>query len=284
MYYLGIDAGGTKCSARLTDKSGAIIGTGLSGPANMRLGVDTVFNSIMACSTQAIAQAGLDETSTKKIRAGMGIAGIGRKGAQEELTAKGFPFAKTSIDSDANIANLGAHSGGDGGTVTIGTGSIAIGRVGGKNIRMGGYGFPISDEGSGAYIGLQAIRITLRASDGRVDHSDLTKTLFDKYGRETAAIVDWMDIASATEYAVLAPMVVEAAEAGDFHGRLITNHSAWHIEMMIRGLYKVGIERCTLAGGLAPRLEPWLAPDIRMKLVPPYGDTLDGALWLARQS
>ena len=197
---------------------------------------------------------------------------------------QGFPFAKTSIDSDANIANLGAHSGGDGGTVTIGTGSIAIGRVGGKNIRMGGYGFPISDEGSGAYIGLQAIRITLRASDGRVDHSDLTNTLFDKYGRETAAIVDWMDKASATEYAVLAPMVVEAAEAGDFHGRLITNHSAWHIEMMIRGLYKVGIERCTLAGGLAPRLEPWLAPDIRMKLVAPYGDTLDGALWLARQS
>ena len=38
MYFLGIDAGGTKCRARLVNAKGDILGHGLSGPANVRVG------------------------------------------------------------------------------------------------------------------------------------------------------------------------------------------------------------------------------------------------------
>ncbi len=280
---MGVDAGGSKCSARLADASGHIIGRGLSGPANINTGIGNVFSTILEATSQAISEAKLDTQAIPTIRASIGVAGIGREGAKAALQAQEFPFHSTNIYTDGFIANTGAHSGADGGIVIIGTGSIAIGRLGGKNIRIGGYGFPISDEGSGAYIGLRAIRITLRASDGRILHSDLTRQLFQKFGRKTHGIIAWMDKATAADYAVLAPIVVEAAEAGDRQGRMIIRHAANHIDLMVCGLYKSGVPRCALLGGLAPKIKPWLSPDTSAKLVKPDGDALDGALWLARQ-
>ncbi len=282
MYYLGIDAGGTSCRARLTDAEGRIIGEGLSGPANANIGIANVFASVQDAYQQAVAEAKLSPADVATIAAGLGIAGINREGAKQELQAQAFPFKSTAIDNDAVIANMGAHSGQDGGIVIVGTGSIAIGRVKGVDVRAGGYGFPISDEGSGAYIGLQALRITLRTSDGRISHSELTKHLFETYNSDTHEIVVWMDNAKAADYAALAPIVLKAAETGDRHGRLITRHAANHIDSMVRTLYNAGVPRCSLLGGLAPSIEPWLAPDIRAELIKPEGDALDGALLLAR--
>ncbi|WP_371398173.1 BadF/BadG/BcrA/BcrD ATPase family protein [Fretibacter rubidus] len=282
MYFLGIDAGGTKTKARLSDADGKVLGESTAGPGNMRLGTATVIAAITEAYENVCRDAGLNAEAVKMIKAGMGIAGIGRPGAMAEMTATTFPFKQTTITNDADIANIGAHNGQDGGIVSIGTGSIGIAKVGGKELRMGGYGFPISDEGSGAYIGLQAIRITLRASDGRLEHSDLTRSVLEKFGSDTQAIVDWMDRATATEYATMAPQVVNAAETGDYHGRLITNHAAWHVEIMVRGLFGLDVPNVALLGGLAPRIEPWMSPDIRLKLSKPQGDALNGALWLAK--
>ncbi len=284
MYYLGIDAGGTSCRARLTNAAGHIIGQGLSGPANASIGILNVFAAIQEAYQQATAEAKLSAKDVASVHAGMGVAGISREGAKEDLQAQAFPFRSTCIHNDAFIANMGAHSGQDGGIVIVGTGSIAIGRVKGKDVRAGGYGFPVSDEGSGAYIGLQAIRITLRTSDGRISHSELTQHLFKKYNNQTHEIVRWMDKATAADYAALAPIVLEAAESGDRHGRLITRHSANHIDSMVRSLFNAGVPRCALLGGLAASIEPWLAPDIRAEIVKPEGDALDGALLLARQA
>ena len=283
MYFLGIDAGGTSCRAQLIDASGHIVGRGLSGTANLNIGTTAVFSTIMEAAQQAIKEAGLEAKAVSTIRAGMGIAGVERKGARQELLAHSFPFHSTKIKNDAFIANIGAHSGRDGGIAIVGTGSIAVGRLHGKDIRIGGYGFPISDEGSGAYIGLQAIRITLRVSDGRILHSELTNKLFKEFNSQTHEIVSWMDQASASDYAALAPLVVKAAEAGDRHGRLITRASSNHIDVMIRGLFKLGVPRCSLLGGLSGIIEPWLSPDVRAKLSPPDGNALDGAILLARE-
>jgi glucosamine kinase len=68
---------------------------------------------------------------------------------------------------DAVIACIGAHGGRDGGIVIIGTGSAGLALVEGRVVKVGGYGFPISDEASGADLGLQALRMALRAHDGR---------------------------------------------------------------------------------------------------------------------
>ncbi len=283
MYYLGVDAGGTKCRARLTNLAGQVIGQGISGPANAHIGIDNVFSALMEAAQSAARAAGLNAVDVKNIQAGIGVAGISRTGAKQALLGCGFPFQSTNIHTDGHIANLGAHSGRDGGVVIIGTGSIAIGSAGGKNIRIGGYGFPISDEGSGAYMGLQAIRITLRASDGRLTHTDLTNTVLQKFNGQIPAIISWMDKAAASDYAALAPYVVKAAKDGDRHGRLIAHHSVKHIDLMVRGLRRQEVPRCALLGGLSAIILPWLSAGSRAFLSKPDGDALDGALLLARK-
>src|SRR5215472_14134907 len=165
--YLGVDGGGSRCRARLEDDAGRVLGEGNSGPATTRLGVDKAWRSIMHACTAAADQAGLARDEFSRINAGVGIAGLGRRGAEAALNEIVHPFASVRFVSDGLAACLGAHSGADGAIVVAGTGSIGVGLIGGCELRFGGYGFPISDEGSGADIGLQAIRLALRAADGR---------------------------------------------------------------------------------------------------------------------
>ena len=152
-YFLGIDAGGSNCRARLIDAAGATIGEGRSGTANARIGIDALYDTLKDTADQAVAQAGLTPSQRAQIRAGMGIAGITRPGVREALGELDFGFASVAYATDAQIANLGAHGGEDGAILIIGTGSAAQLRVHGEDFTIGGYGFPISDEGSGAALG-----------------------------------------------------------------------------------------------------------------------------------
>ena len=63
---------------------------------------------------------------------------------------------------------LGAHEGRPGAIVAAGTGSVGEAlRRDGLRVAVGGWGFPVGDEGSGAWLGLRAMRETHRAIDGR---------------------------------------------------------------------------------------------------------------------
>jgi hypothetical protein len=107
---------------------GAVLGEGRSGTANARIGIKALYDTLKDTAGQAITQAGLDAGQRARIRAGMGIAGISRPGIREALEQLDFGFA-TAYASDSLIANLGAHGGGDGAILIIGTGSAAQLRV-----------------------------------------------------------------------------------------------------------------------------------------------------------
>ncbi|UWU25197.1 N-acetylglucosamine kinase (plasmid) [Rhizobium sp. CB3060] len=283
-YFLGIDGGGTGCRARIEDAAGAVLGQGLSGPATTRLGIDEAWASIARAFGAAIEEAGLSPSDIVHIHAGFGLAGIGRKGALEALRAIKHPFASIDFVSDGEGACLGAHSGRDGAIVIAGTGSIGLGFVEGRHLRVGGYGFPISDEGSGADLGLKAVQLALRANDGRHEKTALLAEIMQRFQNDPMEAVAWMDRASATDYAALAPMVMRHADQGDAAGRRIVQNAAEHIDTLIRTLFDKGAPRVSLLGGLSSPLEPWLAPDVRRRLKPIDGDAVSGAIILARKS
>lgn len=280
--YLGIDAGGTHTRARLVSDSGKTLGTGEAGPANSRIGLDKAFHEIELAYTQAIEAAGLSATYIGSIRAGLGIAGLNRRGALEGLRAQVFPFASIAFASDAAIACLGAHAGEDGGVVIVGTGSIGFAWVVGQPVIVGGYGFPISDEGSGADLGLRAIRQSLWARDHRIAPSAMTKEILERFSDSAGEIVTWMETASATDYAVFAPLVMEHASRGDSVAEPIVQDAARSVDRLIRVLFERGAPHCCLMGGLSDVLYDWLAVGLRKRLRAPLGDSLDGALLLAR--
>ncbi|HSI04295.1 MAG TPA: BadF/BadG/BcrA/BcrD ATPase family protein [Myxococcota bacterium] len=279
--YLGVDAGGSHCRARLTDESGKVLGTGTSGPANTRMGIEPLHARLLETCAQATTTANLAAGDIAKVHVGMGIAGINRMGAKAKLRALPFPFASLSLTSDAVIANLGAHLGADGATLILGTGSVGIIKLGEDSISIGGYGFPISDEGSGAALGLSAIRHALRALDGRSRSTPLSQEVTRQFDHVTARMVAWMDEATPADYATFAPLVMDYAENGDEIARSIVSEAAGHVERFIETIYARGATRLSLAGGLSSRMRPWLRARIVDKLSPPLGDPLDGALLLA---
>ncbi|MER9441687.1 N-acetylglucosamine kinase [Mesorhizobium sp. M0340] len=283
-YFLGVDGGGTGCRARIEDEAGTVLGQGLSGPATTRLGIEAAWASVAKAFGAAIKEAGFTATKIARIRAGVGLAGIGRKGSLEAFRAISHPFASLDFVSDGVAACLGAHSGQDGAIVIAGTGSIGLGFVEGRDLRVGGYGFPISDEGSGADLGLKAVQFALRAHDGRHERTALLAEVMQRFKDDPFEAVAWMDRASATDYAAMAPMVIRHADQGDPAGRRIVQGAAEQIDTFVRVLFEKGAPRVTLLGGLSSPLEPWLAPDVRRRLKPADGDAVSGAIILARKS
>lgn len=280
-WYLGIDAGGSHCRARLADARGTIVGTGQAGPANTRVGLAPLVATLEDVVGQALAAAGLDQGARAAVSAGMGIAGLSRAGVAAALEDVPFGFARIALATDAHIANLGAHRGADGATLILGTGSVAQLRVAGADFTVGGYGFPISDEGSGAALGLSAMRHALRALDGRTTRTPLALAIAARFGHAVPQAVAWMDRATPADYAALAPIVIQHAEANDLIARSIVEEAATHVERFIETIFERGAPACALLGGLAPHLRPWLRARTVARLAEAQGDALDGALLLA---
>jgi glucosamine kinase len=282
--FVGVDGGGTGCRARIEDADGCLLGTGIAGPAALRLGIDRALAEVEKACRAALEEAGLDPNALRSAHAAVGLAGVGRKGALEQLVLRPHPFGSVVYANDATIACIGAHGGRDGGIVIVGTGTVGFGTVAGREVRVGGYGFPISDEGSGADLGLHAIRLALRAYDERAVGTSLTRDVMMRFHNDPFEAVAWMDQATATDYATFAPLVMRHADTGDPVARRVVRDAAEQIDDLVRRLSECGASRVALLGGLASSMQPWLAPDVQRRLVPIEGDAVDGALRLARRA
>lgn len=280
--YIGVDGGGSGCRARIADRCGNMLGQGKGPPAALRLGIDASLAAIGGACAIAAADAGLPANALGQMDAVIGLSGIGRKGVLEVLMARPHPFRTVRYVSDATIACLGAHRGCDGGVVIIGTGSVGLAMIRGREIRVGGYGFPISDEGSGAALGLDALCMALKAHDGRIPKTGLASELMRRFQNDAFEMVAWMDDATATDYAMFAPLVLDFAAQGDVAAQRIVHEAAQEIDGIANRLFQCGTQRLALLGGLVQRMKSFLAPDIRARLVPSMGDAIDGALLLAR--
>ena len=265
--FVGVDGGGTGCRARIEDAKGNLLGSGIAGPAALRIGVDRALAQVEKACRAAAEDAGLKADALRSMHAAVGLAGVGRKGALEELLLRPHPFCSVNYAHDATIACNGA---------------LAV--VDGREVRIGGYGFPISDEGSGADLGLHAIRMALRAYDERAVGTSLTRDVMLRFHNDPFEAVAWMDHANATDYATFAPLVMRHADSGDPVARRIIREAAEQIDELVRQLCEFGAPRVALLGGLATSMQPWLAPDVQRRLVPVEGDAVDGALHLARRA
>ena len=261
--YLGIDGGGTRCRARIEDENGRVLGEASVGPATTRMGLEKVWRSILEATEAAAAQGGLTREDFAQMHAGIAVAGFYRRGAEAALKASAHPFASISFISDGLAACLGAHSGANGAIVVAGTGSVGVGLLESREIRLAGYGFPVSDEGSGADIGLQVVRLALRAADRRHELTPLLSEVLGAFDDDPHQAVAWSEEASPADYAAFAPIVVRHANEGDAVGRRIVERAADAIGELLELFLARGIDRLSLVGGLADALAPWLTPDLR---------------------
>jgi glucosamine kinase len=278
---LGIDGGGTVTRGRLTDIASKVLGHGTAGPANLRFGIEPSFGAVFAVTEQCLASASLSRDEVKRIVACLALAGASEPTELAAAKKHVHPYRKLVITTDAHAACVGANAGKDGGAVIVGTGAIGCAIVQGAEYRCGGWGFPVSDEGSGAWLGCEAIRRVLWAHDGRIGWSACLRALFTEFQSDPHRIVHWMTTARPRDFARFAPLVFEHAPSDAVAAELVRS-AAGHIDQLALRLLELGAPRLSLVGGLADKIEPFLAAGVKEHLMPPAADAVSGALALAR--
>jgi len=277
-----VDGGGTRCRVRLCSALGKKLGEAAAGPANIRLGRDPTFGAVLHATMQCLGQAGLSPSDLGRVVACLALAGASEPSHLAAAQSYPHPFRKAVVVPDAQAACVGAHRGRDGGVIVIGTGTIAWAELKGRHYRVGGWGLPISDEGSGAWLGVEALRRVLWAHDGRIAWTGLLRALFERFDCNPHAIVNWASRAAPRDFGSLAPAIIEHASREDPAATELSRLAAGHVDDLAARLVAFGASRISIVGGLAAPMEPWLSSATRLRLVPPAGDALAGALRLAR--
>ncbi len=213
---IGIDAGGTKTVGLLADESGRTLaecrGSGANLQVHGELEVEKVLHGIIeelgsdrAVSALCLGIAGVDRPHDQEV-----IRGILRRLGHRE---------RARVVNDAVIALVAGSPDRVGIVLLAGTGSIAYGQDRhGDSARSGGYGFLLADEGSGYWLGHQALRAAIRASDGRGEDTLLRPYVFEAMAVESVdGLIPRVYETGLAKHtiAALAPLVQKASDAGD---------------------------------------------------------------------
>jgi glucosamine kinase len=282
--FLGVDAGGTHCRARLVDQDGHVLGSGRAGPANLTLGIERAHRAIMAASAEALAVAQLGRSALRRTHAGMGVAGIDDPRLAKAVEHCRFGFASVTLRSDAITACLGAHGEQDGGLLILGTGSQGVVRSGRRFHRVGGWGFMISDQGSAAVLGHTALRRALLAHEGVIPASPFTRRLMRRFDKDPKKMLPWVRQATPGQWGEISPLVFAAADKGDPVASQLVADAVADVERLLQRMRELGARRIALVGGLADIYAGRLPRRWTRWLVQPQRDALAGAIDLARQT
>ena len=279
-WFIGVDGGATRCRARLRDGAGVKRAEATGAAANIHVDFAAAVEVLRGVLGEILSKGGLSESDRPGVAIGFGLAGLNDAGDAEAVVAAFPGFALVRAANDATAACIGAHAGEDGGLVIAGTGSAAIARVGGRETIVGGRGFTLGDDGSGARIGLEALRAATRAADGLGPMSALTADILAAFDQDVVAMLRWARTARPGDFGGFAPRVFSHAGAGDAIALGIVAAAAAAIATLTRRAVELGALRMALVGGAGEALRPALEPGIAALLRRPLFDATDGAILL----
>ena len=297
MHVLGIDAGGTKTVCLLADARGTILAHGRGPGANLHvageLGGEKVLHEVMALA--------LADRPVPPAAICLGIAGVDRE--DEAATVRAIMRrishnARVLVVNDALIALVAGARDAPGIVIIAGTGSIVYGRnAAGESARAGGWGHMVGDEGSGYWIGREAVAAVMRAADGRGPRTRLTDEILAHFGVADASrlprIVYDREVPRMS-VAALGPIIQDVAAAGDTVAAGILERAAEELVLAAQSVaarLEMRGDAFTfhLAGGVF-QVVPSLAADVsrRLREVAPRSrvqlladEPAVGAVWLA---
>jgi N-acetylglucosamine kinase-like BadF-type ATPase len=217
---LGVDGGGTKTRAIITDAKQRVVGEGTAGPSNpLRVGIGSAASAIREAIDKACAEAGVQRADI--VAAEIGLAGVRRGDLRSRMreALSGLGIHSIDVVTDADIALFGATEGEPGLVIIAGTGSICCGlNAQGKHVCAGGWGPLAGDEGSGSWIARRALQAMARGSDGRGTETILGTTACSYFNVATTddlLIAIYAPGMTNDRMAGFCKYVIEAAQDGD---------------------------------------------------------------------
>jgi glucosamine kinase len=286
--FIGVDGGGTKTKVHIEHTNRELIAEGRGGPSAIRLSVEKGWQAILETINEALSHTDISLDNNKyHFHAGMGLSGCEVPEDREAFVNFTHPFTTLRLESDAYCACVGAHDGADGAIIIVGTGSVGYQIEGDKHTKTGGWGFPHSDEGSGAWLGLELCSITLKWLDGRISPSPLLEAVYQHFDNDLPKLIMWATRGKQTDFASLVPILIEYTKKNDPWAIKLIQHAADEIDNIGAAQDKeiVGEDSlpCSLFGGIAPFIEPLLGNQLRSRLTPRKHDATDGAIIMIRR-
>ncbi len=295
--YLGIDGGGTQTTCAVGDDHNVLASAVAGGSNLVRLGEHEARANLHDAITRACDAACVRPDMVQA--AVVGIAGASVPPVKETVATMVRVLVPGDIEvvGDMVIAMEAAFAGLPGVVVISGTGSVAFGRnQHGEAARAGGWGYAISDEGSGQWVGRNAVAAIMRALDCG-EATALLRAILDAWRLDSLeAILQKANASPPPDFAQLFPTVEAAARAGDHIAQHLLDSAGSELarlaHVVIERLY-AGDEaiRVAIGGGVFAhsqyvRRAFWRGlrgrcPNaaVNFKIVQP----VTGALWMARR-
>lgn len=218
MVVLGIDAGGTRTVGLLADETGAVLASARGPGANLQSAGELEVEKVL----HQIVEDALGDSAARPASICLGMAGVDRPGDADTIRgilARIGYRARVLVVNDALVALEAGLPGAPGIVIISGTGSIAYGRdTKGQAARAGGLGYVLSDEGSGYWLGREALRAVVRAADGRGPETALAAGVLAHFQVDRASELVPVVYGGGAKPSVIAGLAREveaAAEMGD---------------------------------------------------------------------
>ena len=199
---IGVDGGGTTCRVAIGTREDGILVRSKGGPANVTSDPQGAVKNILSTIEAAAKKAKIASSELSGAFAHLGLAGVMTK-KDAQWVATQLPFADVNVSDDRPTALEGALGGADGHLLSVGTGSFAASRVDGTFKTIGGWGLCLGDQGSGAWLGLEALQNTLLCCDGVKDHNDLTRFVLSTFQDDPNEILAFSVNAAPKDYGCL---------------------------------------------------------------------------------
>jgi len=323
--YLAIDAGGTSTRCLLADDTRVLASASTGTVKLMRVSEADATARLRAVLAEVASAAGVPLSSVT--RTCFGLAGSSSASVRNwaTQTIASAVAGELILCGDEEIALDAAFAGGPGILLIAGTGSNAIGRsLAGALFRAGGWGPVLGDEGSGYWIGLEAIRAALRAQDRAWDETSgnaqsAPSILLREIERhwclgslgDLVALANLRapsETAAPPDFASLAPVVARCAEQGDLLAAGILARAGEELAGLVALVYRKMTEAPAAAGAteqsqgteipvaftgsilthISPVRQAFLAHLATsvpsVRVRDSAADPLDGALWRARNA
>ena len=234
----------------------------------------------------------------------MGLAGITSEStrAWAERTLREIVGGELDLCGDEEIALDAAFHGGPGLLVVAGTGSNMVGRCSsGKMVSAGGWGPVIGDEGSGTWIGLEAIRAGLRAHDRGVGTCLLREIEVHWELENLGELIAKANERSRPDFAALAMVVARCAEGGDALAASVLDRAGAELaeqislaasKMRTAGCAAHDAKQVAFTGSVLEKIarvrrsmEEHLRASLHdVEIAQQPVDSMEGALWRARKA
>jgi len=293
---LGGDLGGTSTRIVVVGPDGREHGRGITGGGN-----PTTDPAGAAAAFGDALRAALNGVDAARVKASVvGVAGGSALRTPAVATHFDRVWAEAGLTCspgyvpDLEVAFAGGTPASDGAVLVAGTGAAAGSLTDHRLTRTaGGHGWLLGDDGSGFWLGREAVRATLRTLDaggnpGALVDSVLRELDADRTERQRDRVIQAVNSRPGVRLSALAPLVTAAYRTGDPQARSIVERAAAAL-LATLGLIRDPAESTpiVLAGSLAGDASP-VGAELRTLLaarfagaVLPASTGVGGAAWLA---